>query len=106
MDSSLTEASGPAFAREVQKRLAGVPGLKIEVGQTGEDDSRGGAYLVDISWSGGSGLLCETVDWADGVRVMDPHAEDVSVDMGIRYIQARATGASPRHAWRFAQAEH
>lgn len=97
--------SGPAFARLVRGRLAGVPGLEVDVRPVSERGSPPGAYLVDVGWRGGDGVLCEVVDWVDGVRIMDPHGEGVTVDIGLRYLQARAAEVSSKHAWKFAQGD-
>ena len=94
--------SGPAFARMVRDRLGGVPGLEVNVRPVSKDASSPGAYVVDVDWQGGLGVTCEVADWIDGVRIMDPHGEDVTVDIGLRYVQARTADLPPKHAGKFA----
>ena len=59
-----------------------------------------GGYIVDVDVSAHLGLLFEVDDWVDGVRVMDPHGEDVTVAEAVDYFAARATGHPPDEAWR------
>lgn len=63
-----------------------------------------GTYLVSIDWEPGpdTGLLCEVVDWVNGIRILDPHGEDVTVDQALAYFGARAKGSSPQEALRVA----
>lgn len=86
----------------VHARLAGGPGLAVsDMGVSGGVGSPG-AYRVDVAWDGDAGVLCELVDRVDGVRVMDPDGEDVTVEVSLRYIQARAAALSPREGRTFA----
>lgn len=88
--------SGDAFARMLHERLGGVPGLEVNVSPFGAEPPS--SFLVDVDWQGG-GVLCEVHDSVHGVRVMDDHGEDVSVEAALRYVAARAAGTSKAGAW-------
>lgn len=83
----------------IRERLGGVPGVGTDVIPLGAGGASPSSFLVDVEWSGG-GLLCEVADSVYGVRVMDDHGEDVSVEAALRYIAARAAGTSKAGAWR------
>lgn len=51
---------------------------------------------------GDADLLFEVDDWVDGVRVMDPRGEDVSVGQAVDYFAARAVGHTREEAQRLA----
>lgn len=87
----------------LRDRLAGVPDLEVDVQLVSADESSQSAFIIDVSWRGCLGLMCEVADWVDGVRILDPHGEDVTVDVGLRYVEARASDLSPRRAWKFAR---
>ena len=89
----------------LRDRLAGVPGLEIAVRPVSPDASPPGASVVDVDWQGGVGVMFEVVDWVGGVRVIDPQGEDVSVDVALRYAEARAAGVSRKYAWSFARGD-
>lgn len=40
----------------------------------------------------------EVADWIDGVRILDPDGEDVSVEQGLAYLAARIRGDEPGQA--------
>ncbi len=86
----------------VKGRLVGVPDLAVSVRALSGSVELAGACLVDVVWDKGPGVLCELVDWVDGVRVMDPDGEDDTVEVSLRYIQARPAALSPRDSWNFA----
>lgn len=98
-----TRSSGEAFAHLAKERLRGVSDVTIEVRQVDRAVATHASFLVDVMWGGGS-VLCEVADSIDGVRVMDPHGEDVSVERALRYISARAAGVSRAEAWRSSEA--
>jgi hypothetical protein len=98
-----SEPSGDSFAGLAKERLRGVPDVTIGVRQIDQAVATPASFLVDIAWPGG-GVLCEVADSIEGVRVMDEDGEDVSVESALRYITARAAGASRKDAWRSAGA--
>lgn len=57
-----------------------------------------GGYTVGVEVEGDPavGWLYEVSDWVDGVRVLDPHDEDMTVDQGVAYFDARCAGNSPK----------
>ncbi|MFC0628292.1 hypothetical protein [Kribbella deserti] len=57
-----------------------------------------GASGVGVDWDGGD-LLFEVVDWVDGVRILDPNGEDVSIADALQYFELRAFGHTPTQAW-------
>lgn len=95
-------SSGEAFAGMVTERLAGVPGLTTEVRRVDAAVGTTASFLVDVTWPGDAGVLCEVADAIDGVCVMDDDGEDVSIEAALRYIEARASGSSRSYAWRYA----
>jgi hypothetical protein len=103
--SSWSGSSGDEFAQLIGERLRGVAGLAVEVRRIDPAVSTPASFLVDVQWPAGLGVLCEVADSIGTVRVMDGDGEDVSVAVALRYIEARATGASRVGAWRFAEAE-
>lgn len=56
-----------------------------------------GGYSVDVLVPA-PGLLCWVVDWLDGVRVLDPDAEDVTVAQALDYLSLRCHGHTPKEA--------
>lgn len=59
-----------------------------------------GGYFVQVA--GDVDLLFEVDDWVQGVRVMDPHGEDVTVEQAVDYFAARAVGQTRDQAERLA----
>ena len=58
-----------------------------------------GHFGVSVDWaSDPEGLLMEVSDRVDGVRLLDPHGDDVSVDEALDYFAARLSGATRRQA--------
>ena len=58
-----------------------------------------GQFGVSVDWAAdGDGLLLEVCDWVDGVRLLDPHGEDVSVDQALDYFAARLSGRTRHQA--------
>lgn len=45
-----------------------------------------------------AGAFYEVADWIDGVRILDPDGEDVSVEQGLAYLAARIRGDEPGQA--------
>ncbi|NYH92891.1 hypothetical protein [Actinopolymorpha rutila] len=76
--------------------------MTTEVRRIDPEVSTPESFLVDVGWSEGD-MVCEVADSIDGVRVMDDHGEDVSVEASLRYIEARVAGSSKEAAWRFAR---
>ena len=91
--------SGAYRFRELVRLRSGT--LDVDVAITCELWSAGG-YIVHVDVSPDLELLFEVDDWVDGVRVMDPHGEDVTVAEAVEYFAARATGHMPDQAWRLA----
>ena len=67
----------------------------LEVVITCEVWSAEGGYIVHVDVPPHLELLFEVDDWVEGVRVMDPHGEDVSVAEAVDYFAARADGRTP-----------
>lgn len=86
----------------IAERLRGVSGLVVKVRRIDPAVSTPSSFLIDVSWPGDVGVLCEVADTIDGVRVMDDDGEDVSIEMALRYIEARASGRPRGYAWRYA----
>jgi len=95
------EPSGPRFAELLRKRAHQMD-LRVAVNVVPTKEL--GGYLVDIDWEAdpGHGMFCEVTDWVDGVRIMDPAGEDVTVEQALVYFAARAKGSSPQEALRVA----
>lgn len=87
----------------VTERLRGVPGVTIEVRRIDPAVATPASFLVDAEWTGDIGVLCEVADSIDGVRVIEDESEDVSIEIALRYIEARASGVPPSSAWRYAE---
>ena len=86
-----------ASDRIIQERGAR---LDLEVTVTYEAWSASGGYIVHVD--GAADLLFEVDDWVEGVPVMDPLGEDVSVAEAVDYFAARALGDTPEQARRLA----
>ena len=74
----------------------------MEVVITCEAWSAKGGYIVHVDVPPHLESLFEVDDWVEGVRVMDPHGEDVSVAEAVDYFAARADGRTPDEARRLA----
>jgi hypothetical protein len=60
--------------------------------------SGGDSYLVDVQLPNGTAVLCEVADSVPTVRVMDPNADDLRLDLAVTYVVLRARGISARRA--------
>lgn len=96
-----TEASGPWFAELLRVRAEQ---LGRRVGVTLAPWEMAGGYTVEIEVESDPALswLYEVTDWVDGVRVLDPHGEDLTIDQGVAYLDARCAGNSPVASLRLA----
>ncbi|WP_157749258.1 hypothetical protein [Jatrophihabitans sp. GAS493] len=54
--------------------------------------------MVDVAVKGSPSVVFAVVNWADGVQVVDPNREDLSVEQGLDYLAYRAAGVAPRAA--------
>jgi hypothetical protein len=95
------EPSGQRFAALLSER-ASQSGIRVTVDVVPVKEV--GGYLVNIRWEAepDDGLLYEVVDWVNGVRIMDPHGEDVTVERALVYFTARTKGTAPQDAFRIA----
>jgi hypothetical protein len=84
----------------VRDRLHDVEGLQTTVRKIDPAVATPASYLVDISFPGDLGVLCEVADSLHDVRVMDPDGMDVTVEEALAYVHNRADGMSPTEAWR------
>lgn len=91
--------SGELFADMVLERLAG-EGLagEVEVTPWSEHELEGG-FSVEVR-SPEPGVLCWVVDWVDGVRILDPDADDLTVAQALDYISLRSHGRTAKEASR------
>lgn len=89
------EPSGQFFAALLRERARQI-GVQVAVEVVPSEAV--GRYIVDIDWDAkpDDGFLCEVADWVNGVRIVDPHGEDVTVEQALTYFAARATGTSPQ----------
>ena len=60
--------------------------------------SDGDSYLVDVQLPNGTGVLCEVADSVPTIRVMDPNADDLPLDLAVTYLVLRGRGVSARRA--------
>lgn len=83
----------------VVERLA-EEGLAVEVEVTpwSEQEIKGG-FSVTVQ-SPKPGVLCWVVDWVDGVRILDPDADDLTVTQALEYISLRSHGRTAKEASR------
>jgi hypothetical protein len=95
------EPSGQRFAALLSER-ASQTGIRVTVDVVPMKEVDG--YLVNLHWEAepDDGLLYEVVDWVNGVRIMDPHGEDVTVEQSLVYFTARTKGTSPQDAFQIA----
>lgn len=56
------------------------------------------AYGLDIELADGLSLLLEATESWPGVRILDPHGEDVTVRQALDYIALRHLGEQPSQA--------
>lgn len=77
-------------------------GLGHAVTITTEVWSAGGGHIVRVDASPDLDLLFEVDDWVEGVRVLDPDGDDVTVAEAVGYFAARATGQPREQARRLA----
>jgi hypothetical protein len=84
----------------VGERLRGVKQAATDVRPVDPSVATPTSFLVDVSWHCDLGVLCEVADRIDSVRVMDADGEDVAIEAALRYIEARAEGASREEVWR------
>ena len=76
--------------------------LGLEPTITNEVWSSGEGYILRVDVSPDLDLLFEVDDWVEGVRVLDPDDEDVTVAEALDYFAARATGQPREQARRLA----
>ena len=76
--------------------------LGLEPTITNEFWSAGAGYILRVDVSPDIDLLFEVDDWVEGVRVLDPNGEDVTVAEALDYFAARATGHPREQARRLA----
>jgi hypothetical protein len=89
--------SGEQFAALLRQRANDL-GVTIDVEVRAYDLA--GSYGVIAEWgrAAANTLMYEVADWVDGVRVLDPKDEDVSIDEGLDYFVARIAGATAKQA--------
>jgi hypothetical protein len=89
--------SGEQYAALLRQR-ANRLGVAVEVEVRAYDPA--GSYGIIAEWcrAADNSVLYEVADWVDGVRVLDPNGEDISIDEGLDYFAARAGGASAKQA--------
>lgn len=87
------DSAAHRFGALIRKRSAD---LGVDVTVAYERWAAPGGYIVHIN--GAADLLFEVDDWAEGVRVMDPHGEDVTDAEAVNYFAARAVGHPPEQA--------
>ncbi len=81
----------------VLERLAGEGFAgEVEVVPWPERELEGG-FSVAVR-SPAPGVLCWVVDWVDGVRVLDPNADDLTVAQALDYISLRSHGRTAKEA--------
>lgn len=97
------EPSGPHFAELLRERARQM-GVRVAVEVVPLQPVGVGHYHVVINWEAdpGYGMLCEVTDRVNGVRVLDPDGEDITVEQALVYFAARAKGSSPEEAFRVA----
>lgn len=61
-----------------------------------------GSYGVGVEWgeTADEGVSYEVADWMRGVRILDPDGENVTVEQGLAYFEARAGGERRQQALR------
>jgi hypothetical protein len=93
-------SSGPQFAALAVTDLASA-GFEssAEVTCYWPDDPLTG-YSVVIQVADGPSVMFEVVDWLWDARILDPNGEDVTVDEARSYLRGRASGQSPKVAFR------
>ncbi|MFS0699051.1 hypothetical protein AB6N24_03655 [Cellulomonas sp. 179-A 4D5 NHS] len=87
--------SGELFADMILERLAG-EGFAGEVEVMPWSELEGG-FSVTVR-SPEPGVLCWVVDWVDGVRILDPNADDLTVAQAMEYICLRSHGHTAKEA--------
>ena len=90
-------SSGEAFADLLRER-AGNRNWRITVEVQQWEQS--GGYGVSAEWGEGPDqeIMYEVVDWVGGCRLLDHHGEDLTVEQGLAYFEARAAGMGHRQA--------
>ena len=94
-------ASGPRFADLLRLHADRLP-LRVHITVQPWDMVGGYTVEVELQDEPEAGWLYEVTDWVNGVRVLDPHGEDMSTVQGIAYFEARSAGQTPAASLRSA----
>jgi hypothetical protein len=96
--------SGDLFAAMVREQLDG-EGIasEISVRPVRPEAAPSGAFLVDVVVNDGPSVLFTVANWFDGVQVIDPNGEDLTVAQALAYVGHRADGLQPRAALKLAR---
>ena len=93
-------SSGPRFAALAVADLAAAGFTSsADITRYRPDDPLTG-YSVVIDVTDGPSVMFEVVDWLWDARILDPDGEEVTVDEALSYLRARASGQSPKVAFR------
>lgn len=94
-------ASGPWFGELLRVR-AEQQDRRVRVTVAPWDMAGGYTVEIEVENDLAVSWLYEVTDWVAGVRVLDPHGEDMTIDQGVAYFEARCVGKSPVESLRIA----